>query len=112
MVRVIATCHGDVEVTNEIILAAICEFNAEANGFLGSFPQVKKFISKNPNTVQNCYAYAEHPSLHLTMVGAIITAFDVSDNPAPTMQPKFTMRVLRAAFGCMEMGTDEQAMSL
>ena len=45
------------------------------------------------------------------MVGAIITAFDFSDNPAATMQPKFTMRVLRAAFGCMEMGTDEQAMS-
>ena len=44
--------------------------------------------------------------------GQTIKAFDLSKNPARTMRQKFTMQVLRAAFGCMDMGTDEQARSL
>ena len=112
LVRVIATSNGNVEVTNEVILAAIREFNAEAEFFLGSFPQVKKFISLNPNTVQNCYAYAEDPVLHIMSAAQTIRAFDLSEKPARTMQPKFTMQVLRAAFGCMDMGTEVQAKSL
>ena len=48
---------GDVQINTEVILAAISELNTEANFCVGSFPQVKTFACKNPNTVQDCAGF-------------------------------------------------------
>ena len=44
--------------------------------------------------------------------GQTIKAFDPSGERTRTMQEKFTRQVLRAAFGCMDLGTDREAKSL
>ena len=75
---------GDVQITNEVILAAIRELNAEAKFLLGSFPQVRRYVTLNPNTIQDCYAYGEDPALHIMRAGQTIKAFDLSRiQPAP-----------------------------
>ena len=65
LVRQIITSSGNVQITNEIILEALRDLNAEADDFLGSFPEVKCYVTKDPNQVQNCYAYGEDPALHI-----------------------------------------------
>ena len=49
LVRQITTSSGDVPITNEIIVQALRELNKEAGDFLGSFPKVKNYRTKNPN---------------------------------------------------------------
>ena len=69
-------------------------------------------FTKDPNQVQNFYAYGEDPALHIMRAGQTIKAFDVSGERTRTRQEKFTRQVLRAAFGCMDLGTDEEAKRL
>ena len=112
VVRQITTSSGDVPITNEIIVQAFRELNKEAGDFLGSFPKVKNYRTKNPNEVQHCHAYGEDPALHIMRTGQTIKAFDFSGERTRTMQEKFTRQVLRADFGCMDLGIDEEAKSL
>ena len=91
---------------------ALRELNEESDNHLGCFPQVKAYRAKDPSSVQGCFAYGEDPNLSIMKTNQIVKALDLSDVLVRTMDEKFTQRILRACFACMNMGTDNDAKGL
>ena len=56
---------GDAVITTSIILKALQELQAESEMKFWCFPMVRKYVTKDPNTVANVFGYAEHPCLSL-----------------------------------------------
>ena len=74
--RTFVTQIGDVPIDNEIILQALAEFNAEAEGLLGVFPDVQYFATKDPAEA-GVHHYSESQHLSILTVGTPIRALDL-----------------------------------
>ena len=93
-------------------MQALRDLNEEADNFVGVFQQVRTYRTKNPNEVQHCHAYGEDLVLSIMKTGQTIRAFDLSDTRLRSMNEKFTRKVLKSAFGCMDLGTEKDAAKL
>ena len=100
---------GDTPISTKTILDALRELHAKSEQKLGHFPMVKKFTTKDPNSLQHIMAYAECEELSLMKSGGIIEAFDVSDIAVPTLSPKIVEMIIELCFACVEMGDVLQA---
>ena len=61
---------GDIDITTDVILDALREFNEEAENHLGGFPRVRCYRAKDPSEVQgSCFAYGEDPTLSIMRTG-------------------------------------------
>ena len=55
---------GDEVITTSIILKALQELQAESEEKFCCFPMVKKYVTKDPNTVANVFGYQNLPASH------------------------------------------------
>ena len=95
---------GDAKISIKTIIAALVELQRESEAKFGCFPEVKRYLTQDPNKLDNVFGYSEHPCLSLMKAGSIIEAFDMGKVVVPVMTPLLVQTVIEICFACMDMG--------
>ena len=95
---------GDADISTKTIISALQELQAESEAKFGCFPEIKRYLTQDPNTLDNVFGYSEHPCLSLMKAGGIIEAFDMAEVVVPMMSPQLVEMVIEVCFACMDMG--------